>query len=328
MGSNPVTPTKEEMEKIKKTLSRTNRFRHKLFRGSNLYFFVSLYFAVLTVVMVAYGQWMSPDRFIIAGVVLAIIVANPLNFIRDWLPFLLLLLSYEFLRGLAPGLNEKVNIYPLIDADKFLFHGHLPPVDLQRLLYVPGSLHFYDYIFSVLYMLHFALPLIFGFFLWVKKRESFRNFAIAILALSYVGFATYVIYPAMPPWMAAEKGIIPPVYNIFSETASRFLKGGSLPSVYWMFNPNPVAAMPSLHAAYPMLVFLYLLKYVGKKMWYFSTYVLGVWVAIVYLGHHYVIDALAGAIYAVVIFYAIEYYFSWQKQKLSQTVKVEASIEG
>ena len=85
--------------------------------------------------------------------------------------------------------------------------------------------------------------------------------------------------------------------------------------------------MPSLHAAYPMLVFLYLLKFFGKKMWFFSMYVLGVWVGIVYLGHHYVIDALVGAIYAVVIFYAIEYFFSWQKQNMSQKVKVDASIE-
>lgn len=311
-------------KKLLKLFKKLNEYRHKLFRGSNLYFFVFLYFATITVVMLAYGQWMSPDRFIIAGLVLAIIVANPLNFIKDWIPFLLLLLGYEFLRGLAPKLNEGVNIYPLINADKLMFFGHLPTVDLQRIFYIPGTLHFYDYIFAVLYMMHFALPLIFGFFLWVKKRDAFRHFAIAILVLSYIGFATYVLYPAMPPWMAAEKGIIPPVYNIFNETASHFLKGGSLPSVYWMFNPNPVAAMPSLHAAYPMLVFMYLLKYFGKRMWWFSLYVAVVWVAIVYLGHHYVIDALVGALYAIGIFYVVENFFAWQKKKVKAKAPVLA----
>lgn len=115
--------------------------------------------------------------------------------------------------------------------------------------------------------------------------------------------------------MAAEQGIIPPVYNIFYDTAANFLQGGALPSVYKMFNPNPVAAMPSLHAAYPMLVFLYLLKYFGKKAWWFSIYVLAVWVGIVYLGHHYVIDALAGGIYAMIIFYLVEYLFERKNRK-------------
>jgi len=275
------------------------------------------------IVMVSYGLWLSPDRFILFGLVLAIIVANPLNFIKDWSPFLLLLLSYEYLRGLVPHFNTHVHIYPLINADKLLFGGHIPTIDLQRWLYIPGRLHFYDFIFAVFYMLHFALPLIFGYVLWIRRRDKFRHFAIAILVLSYIGFATYYLYPAMPPWMAAEKGIIPPVYNIFNEAAAHFFRSGSLPSVYWLFNPNPVAAMPSLHAAYPMLVFLYLLKYFGKKSWPFFIYVFGVWFSIVYLGHHYVIDVVAGALYAAIVFYGIEYFFAWREKKRKVTKKIE-----
>jgi membrane-associated phospholipid phosphatase len=315
---------KENLHKSVKVLMRMNDFRHKLFRGSNLYFFVFIYFAVIMAMMIIYGQWLSPDRFIIVGLFLALIVANPLNFIKDWTPFLLLLLSYEFLRGMATHLNGKVNIYPLIDGDKLMFGGKIPTIELQKWLYVPGQLHFYDFIFAVLYMMHFALPLIFAYILWVKKRDRFRHFAIALLVLSYMGFATYMLYPAMPPWMAAEKGIIPQVYNIFNEAAAHFFRGGSLPSVYWMFSPNPVAAMPSLHAAYPMLVLLYMLKYFGKRWWFFSIYVAGVWFAIVYLGHHYVIDAVFGALYAVVAFFVVEYFYSkyleYKKQRTKKPV--------
>ncbi|MDD5693501.1 MAG: phosphatase PAP2 family protein [Patescibacteria group bacterium] len=314
---------KATYNKLIKYLKKINRIRHKIFRGSNLYFFIFLYFSVIMGIMFYFGWWISPDRFIFFGLILALIVANPFRFLKDWAPLVFLLLGYEFLRGLAPMLHTKVNIYPLINADKFMFGGHIPTIELQKWLYIPGQLHFYDFIFTILYMMHFALPLIFGFYLWTKKRERFRHFMVALLVLSYLGFITYLLYPAMPPWMAAEKGIIPQVYNIFNAGAAEFFRGGSFPSVYWMFSPNPVAAMPSLHAAYPTLVFLYLLKYFGKKMWWFIIYVFGVWFAIIYLGHHYVIDAVIGILYAVVTFYTVEYLFAWRAKKQTEIQNTE-----
>ena len=54
-----------------------------------------------------------------------------------------------------------------------------------------------------------------------------------------------------------------------------------------------------MHAAYPLLVFLFLWE--GRRrlatMW--APFVLVVWFAVVYLGHHYVIDVFGGAMYAL-----------------------------
>lgn len=303
---------RSHLGKAAKTLNKT---RHKIFRGNNLVFFVFVYFTVIVGVMIYFGQWLSPDRFIIAGLILAMIVANPFKFLKDWSPFILLLLGYEFLRGLAPMLKIRVNIYPMINFDKLLFWGHIPAAELQKWLYTPGHFHFYDLVFTILYMMHFVLPLVFAYYLWVKKRERFQHFLVSLIVLSYVGFMTYILYPAMPPWMASQKHIIPQVYNLFNITAAHFFAAGSMPTVYWLFSPNDVAAMPSLHAAYPTLVFCYMLKYFGKKWWFFGFYVLAVWFAIVYLGQHYVIDAIAGAVYAVVVFYVVEYLFALRAKK-------------
>lgn len=265
--------------------------------------------------MAVSGQWLSPDRFVLFGLLLAILVANPLNFIKDWIPFILLLLSYEFMRGLVPHLTSQVNIYPLINADKFLFAGYLPTVELQKLFYIPGRVQIHDLFFTTIYILHFALPLMFAFVLWIKKRQYFRNFAIALLVLSYAGFITYFLYPAMPPWMASDQGIIPHVYNIFNISSDQFFQSPSLPSVYRLFGPNQVAAMPSLHAAYPALVLLYFIKYFGKRGWFFFPYAASVWFAIIYLGHHYVIDALMGILYAVLAFIFVEWLFAVRDKK-------------
>ena len=118
---------------------------------------------------------------------------------------------------------------------------------------------------------------------------------------------TYLLYPAAPPWMAAQKGLIPPVKDVFATTLGTFITPGGVPTVYGIMGPNPVAAMPSLHAAYPFLVYLFLVRFYGKKGHLFLPYVLLVWLSIVYTGQHYVIDAIVGALYALVAFAVTEY---------------------
>jgi membrane-associated phospholipid phosphatase len=68
---------------------------------------------------------------------------------------------------------------------------------------------------------------------------------------------------------------------------------------------NPVAAMPSLHAAYPTYIALVAMRVWGKKGIPVIALPAGVMFATFYLGHHYVIDALAGAVYALVAFLVV-----------------------
>ena len=69
---------------------------------------------------------------------------------------------------------------------------------------------------------------------------------------------------------------------------------------------NVFAAIPSLHAAYPLVTFYY-----GRKMKntalniLFFIILLGIWFAAVYSGHHYIIDVILGAfcaIFAILLF--------------------------
>src|SRR5919197_4406439 len=55
--------------------------------------------------------------------------------LRDWLPFMALILAYNLLRGISDGLVPEAHSRLQIDADRFLFAGHLPTIDLQRALF-------------------------------------------------------------------------------------------------------------------------------------------------------------------------------------------------
>jgi membrane-associated phospholipid phosphatase len=53
--------------------------------------------------------------------------------------------------------------------------------------------------------------------------------------------------------------------------------------------------MPSLHAAYPLTVLYYGVKFrLGRVNILFASIMAGIWFAAVYSGHHYVLDVLAG----------------------------------
>jgi hypothetical protein len=268
---------------------------------------LSLLYVVAAVSILVYlGISIYPDRLLLIFLVPALLMGRVILFIRDWIPFVVILLSYEFLRGFADTLTGRVHYHAMINFDSLLF-GTLPTVWLQDHLFNPNSLHIYDYVGTLVYLMHFVVPFVFGLILWLKNRHYFLRFSAAFLLLSFAGLATYVIFPAAPPWLASQQGYAPHIYHILSATFQSFPDRLQVPTIYQTFNPNAVAAMPSLHAAYPTLVLLFLVRFFGKKGLFFIPYVLAVWLMIVYFGEHYVSDVLAGVIYASAAFVTVEF---------------------
>jgi len=233
--------------------------------------------ALLLVVQVAYlvlftgwlvfsHTWPAPD-IVVGGLLLfAIISARGLRFLRDWTPFLVLMLAYVALPGVTPGLVQRVHIgFPIV-VDRWLGHGQLPTTRLQSALWDAGSLHWYDYLTAVLYLMHFVAPLALAFALWLWRRPLYVRFVAAYLLLMYAGFATYLIFPMAPPWWASQLGRIPAVQPVLGSVQ---WQGISNPVVLLSryFQTDPVAAMPSMHAAFPFLVWLVLWRLFPRWGW-------------------------------------------------------------
>ena len=68
---------------------------------------------------------------------------------------------------------------------------------------------------------------------------------------------------------------------------------------------NVFGALPSLHAAYPFLVWITSLKVFPRAHWLFLGLSLLTGFAAVYLCHHYVIDVLLGLAYATIAYFGI-----------------------
>ena len=128
--------------------------------------------------------------------------------LADWLPLFLVLTGYGYLRSYASHTLWGPLVKPQVWFDTHVFGGLAPTVQLQRWLYSPG-LHFWDYLCWCCYMTHFFASFIVAGVLWKTNYPNFKRYVPLFVALTFAGYVTYVLYPAMPPWLASQTGISP-----------------------------------------------------------------------------------------------------------------------
>lgn len=152
----------------------------------------------------------------------------------------------------------------------------------------------------------FALLLV----LFVRRDWRFERMAWAFFAVNALGCLLYVLYPAAPPWYVIEHGM--GAANLASlpsaAGAARFdaLLGVTLFTDFYARNPNVFGAMPSLHAAYP-IVALWQVWHLGRP-WRAASAAYAALIAFsaIYLSHHYILDVIAGVGVAVVVCVAVD----------------------
>lgn len=153
----------------------------------------------------------------------------------------------------------------------------------------------------------FGLALLFFF----RKHPRFAAMCWAFCLLNAMGVVTYMLYPAAPPWYVMQYGPGPADLTAPPSPAgtSRFdaLMGISYFAKFYARNPNVFGAMPSLHAAYPTLV-VWQTWGLGRR-WRVGTLAFAALVAFsaIYLQHHYILDVVAGVVYALAACWIIEY---------------------
>jgi membrane-associated phospholipid phosphatase len=241
------------------------------------------------------------------------------RFAIEWGPFVAVLFLYDRLRGFADGLLFPARETPQLRFEAALFGKPIPTVWLQsHLWHGANHLHWWDYLAWFVYLTHFFATLVVAAILWTWAHDKFARFATMVCVLALTGFATYLLYPAAPPWLAARHGNVGESNRLIglvwqhvpiAHYGSLFEKGQSY--------ANNVAAMPSLHSAYALLVTLYLWRLVprwGRPL--LAAYPPAMAFALVYSGEHYVVDCLAGWVYATASFVAVNLWFERRSRRV------------
>jgi membrane-associated phospholipid phosphatase len=267
-----------------------------------------LYLLGISAYLLTHGGWPTPDYLVPPLLLMAIALGRGWSFLFDWGPFLLLVLSWQATAGLADQFGRPVHVQQVADAEQWLFRGSIPTLELQERLFNPGRAHWYDWAATIQHTLHFVLPVAMGFVIWLRGRRLYWRYLLSVMCVFYIGFAGYVFYPAAPPWMAGLQDVIPPVHRVAVETVLRLPASAPIGLAYTHFSANQVAAMPSLHAALPLLLALIMLRL--WRWWALPAllYPLTMGFNLVYLGEHYAVDVLAGygaALFAFVLVWVI-----------------------
>jgi membrane-associated phospholipid phosphatase len=170
-------------------------------------------------------------------------------------------------------------------------------VTLQNLLLRPdlsGNVGWFERVMTIVYGSHFIAFLLVGLVIWIYRAKDFPRYRTSFYLLSGTGILFYFLVPTVPPWMAANHfGLMPPLNHFNVELFNLVI-----PDISNGFDTNPIAAMPSLHAGFPILCSLLLWRLYRWKGAPFYIYTLSVLFAIVYSGDHYVTDILAGLVLA------------------------------
>ena len=212
--------------------------------------------------------------------------------VRGWAPFVLLLVAYEVMRDLASMLGMPAHNLAILD--RTLFDGYQPTLVLQAAVGKLADADIFEDVGSAVYAMHFLLPVAVGAWLWSKDRIAFRNFGLTLVVLCALAFATYVVAPTAPPWLAQPAA----VKHLIEETIQRSSLPSSLVWLYSQHDYNLYAAFPSLHAGFPVVAAAAAWgqnRKSGALVWVWAVIV---WIAVVYLGEHYVADVIGGVVYA------------------------------
>jgi len=265
----------------------------------------------LTTLFIMSPSFPTPDKLLIFSIFLFMIFHQTIDLVKHLLPFTAVILVYESFRGVADNLNSQVNYTLAPNIDKFLF-GDLPTNYLQNWLW-SGHTQWYDIILYIPYLLFFIMPFALAILIWKTREHYYWRAVIMYSLVFFAAFLTFLLFPAAPPWLAAQDQVIEPITRISSYVWSA-LGIHDFPSVYNAISPNTVAAIPSLHAAASTLFAILIFKLYGRRWGALaSVYPLLIYLGTVYEGEHYVFDLIVGAAYAVSAYLITPRLMEWSK---------------
>ena len=219
-------------------------------------------------------------------------------------PFICYLLLFKFYKEFRHATNLEKSTPPnyiiLSNIEYTLFFCH--PHRILSSLANPV----FDFLAAVPYLFHFPLPFFFAFYLYItpEKRPAIFPFLWCAGWVNFLAVLFQATFPTAPPWFTDsavldEHGVV--IFEAPNEAAFKRIDsmfGVSLFHGIYSKSPVKFGAFPSLHVAWPMVVFLNH-PWGGKKVG--AIHVVWIILAALYATHHYLIDALGGILLAVIV---------------------------
>ncbi len=216
------------------------------------------------------------------------------------LPVLLVGVLYDKILPYLLPYRPSVHVADLFHLELALFGVSSPggPIILSE-WFATRTHAILDLLCGFAYMTYmFETFVVVGFLYLARDEERSLRMAWAFLVCNIIGQAMWLTLPAAPPWYVAAYGLGPAVLDAAPSAAgaARFdaLVGFPYFEQFYARSRNVHGAMPSLHAAYPVVVAFWCWSRSRLARWSSVAFAVLVCFAAVYLYHHYLVDVVAG----------------------------------
>ena len=193
--------------------------------------------------------------------------------------------GYEYSRALAATFRPDVQyVIPLRFEEKFFGEPLVILFQSHRNIVLDG-------LFSFIYILHPSYLIILLLFLVFSHERLYIHAILSVGIASMIAILCYIFFPVAPPWIA-----VPGITRIQNLFLILFGRGHSV-------DPNPYAAMPSMHVASSIIVAYYLIRLAPKSriIQYFSySLIILMILSVIYTGNHYLLDVIGGVVVAYI----------------------------
>jgi membrane-associated phospholipid phosphatase len=208
------------------------------------------------------------------------------QFLVDFYPAAFIPVLYETLGPLIAAARGHARDAVLIAADRALF-GTDVTVWLQRLVNPVLTTLFY-----LSYTTYYFIALALGFVLLRRSAEDLQRFLFTVTLCYYVSYAGYFALPALGPRFAlAESHTVVLETTRIAATIERTLNE---------LEHTKYDVFPSGHTMIAVAVLLVAFRRARDVFWYLLPFATLLVLSTVYCRYHYVIDVIAGIVFAVV----------------------------
>ena len=244
------------------------------------------------------------------------------QFVRTFWPCIVAGALFDSMRYFYwPAIDGRVHVAGpyLLDRSWFGFGGHT-----LNEWFLDHHWAIADLAAGFAYLTFVAEYLVLAMLLFFRGRiASAATFARCFLVVNLMGFITYFVYPAAPPWYVHAHGFGPAMMGVAPSAAAghRFdeLLGTHFFDVVYGHGVDVYGAVPSLHSAYPLIaaVLAFRMPALRWARWPAVMFSALMCFSAIYLQHHYVIDVLLGLAYGAV---AVAIVTTWERVRASKPV--------
>lgn len=238
--------------------------------------------------------------FFILLTVLAFATQTTRQLLVACIPLCIYLICYSSLKILHKYSTVPIHNADLYEKELSLFGFMYKGKEIIPCEYFVENTHYIlDLISGIFYVTWMPFPLIFGLVAFIAgRRKLVFDFWTCFLLANILGFLGYIFYPAAPPWYYLTYGA-----EIIKDASCspagliRFDNLVGIPLYQGMYSQgtDTFGAMPSMHAAFPLVLVYYSRKF--KNKWLTTLFfisLISIWFGAVYSNHHYILDVIIG----------------------------------